>query len=163
MEETGPKYELLQGAYQLSKDGWCKMKTYPVLATVLPFAETTTAFALDKAGLPELAALETAYITPTLSELDIKYVSPLTVTTIKKFDETKDTVKAKYEAATDSLGSRKEDVDGYKAQLSQKYGATRDAVVEKYDSTKEAVLHAVSAAKTSVASTFAKSPETTAE
>uniref|UniRef100_A0A7S1CWC9 Uncharacterized protein n=1 Tax=Picochlorum oklahomense TaxID=249345 RepID=A0A7S1CWC9_9CHLO len=146
-----PSYELLQDAYKLSKSGWVKLRAYPVLSSVLPLAESTTAFALEKAGI-DVDSLESAYIAPTLSELDAKYVSKLAEGT-----------KASFKTASEGLGSRAEDLEGYKAAVAAKVDTTKEAVlktkeavVDKYDATKDAVIEAYCAAKATVLEAIAK-------
>lgn len=173
---TVEEYQLLQDAYKLSKQGWTKLRTYPVLSSMMPLAESTTALALGKAGL-DIESIEQCYIWPTLSKLDAKYVSKVASSTLKTVENTKASVKA----AGDGLGSRKEVVDEYAQKVAtsidttkhavlrtkevvvEKYDTTKDAVVEKYDVTKEAILGVYYKARASVEDALAKTPETAAE
>lgn len=142
---SGESYEVLQKAYGLSKEGWSKLKAYPVLCSVLPAAESTASYCLEKAGT-NLTSLENDVISPTLVTLDQKYVSKVAHLSVEKYDSV---VKA-----AEGMGSRKDVVDGYKDKTKDAVVYAKDVVVVKYDATKEAVLGAYTTAKSTVVDTI---------
>ena len=112
-----------------------KLRTLPVLASALPLAESTTAYVLGKAGLPnEMDALETSYITTALSKLD-DYIEPCATTTVKYAE----TVKEKCSKATDKLGSRPEHIEGYKNKVKGAVDSCKTCALEKVDAYKGTV------------------------
>ena len=155
-------YPLLSDSYAMSKTGYLKLRELPVFKGALPYVESTTAYALTKAGLPaEMETLEASYITPTLTKLDEKYVSPAAVV-----------VKEKYTKTTDGLGSRplpeykekvvsavecaKTKAEAYKATALGKAEAYKATALGYYDDAKDVVA----SSKAKVQGFFAKDDAT---
>mmetsp|Transcript_22083 Transcript_22083/g.28594 ORF Transcript_22083/g.28594 Transcript_22083/m.28594 type:complete len:163 (-) Transcript_22083:280-768(-) len=144
------EYELLAKTYAMSKSGYMKLKTYPMIGTIIPYFEKSSTFALEKAGLPEFETLESTYITPTLTKLDSSYVNPAATKTV----EYAESVKAKCAKTADGLGSRPEDAkqkfSQAKAKAAQVVESTKTTVQSYVDEAKDVAL----SAKAKVSSIF---------
>mmetsp|Transcript_4196 Transcript_4196/g.13043 ORF Transcript_4196/g.13043 Transcript_4196/m.13043 type:complete len:170 (+) Transcript_4196:86-595(+) len=135
-------YALCSAAYSLSKTSYLKLRALPVLGVALPLMESTTAFALEKAGLPaEMDALEASFITPALSKLDETYVGPAATQTVKYADA----VKEKCAKTADNLGSRgktpAEVLSSAKTKTLEQVDACKTTALGYYDDAKDAVAN----------------------
>lgn len=154
--EAGNNYAVAQSAYQLSKTGWMKLRTYPVLSTTMPMVEATTAYTLEKVGLPEFEKMESTYIKPTLAKCDEAYLDYAIDTTVKAYDTTKTKTVEVYDATLETVSST---FETGKATVAGAYEKTAVVVVDTVDLAKAKTMDGVNYAKSFVVAV--EQPEST--